>query len=71
MFALATTVVAATAVDQEWEDFKALHKKMYKDADEEAERYGLFQVFKKEVDRLNSLQGDMGDAEYQGNACSG
>jgi C1A family cysteine protease len=61
--ALAATAVSALKIqDQEWEDFKALYKKEYKDDDDEQERYQLYQKFKARVAELNALQGDAGDA---------
>jgi C1A family cysteine protease len=62
--ALASTAVASALKvwDQEWEDFKALYKKEYKDDDDENDRYNLYQVFKARVAELNALQGEAGDA---------
>lgn len=58
--AIATTVGAVQ--DTEWEDFKRIFGKIYKDDDDEQERYHLYLVFKDRVADLNKLQGDAGDA---------
>lgn len=60
--ALATATVACAVQDQEWEDFKTRFNKVYKDDDDEAERYQLYLAFKDRVAELNKLQGDLGDA---------
>jgi len=46
----------------EWEDCKTKFGKIYKDDDDEQERYQLFLAFKDKVAALNKLQGDAGDA---------
>jgi len=60
--ALATATVACAVQDQEWEDFKTKFNKVYKDDDDEAERYQLYLAFKDNVAKLNKLQGEVGDA---------
>jgi C1A family cysteine protease len=60
--ALATAAVATAVQDKEWEDFKTMFGKVYKDDDDEQERYQLFLTFKDNVAALNKLQGDAGDA---------
>jgi C1A family cysteine protease len=60
--ALATAAVATAVQDQDWEDFKTKFGKVYKDDDDEQERYQLFNTFKDKVVALNKLQGDAGDA---------
>jgi len=60
--ALATAAVATAVQDKDWEDFKTKFGKIYKDDDDEQERYQLFLTFKDNVAALNKLQGDVGDA---------
>jgi len=54
---LAVILGAAFASDPEWEQFKAMYKKTYKDSKDESARYALFKESKVRVAKLNKLNG--------------
>jgi len=60
--ASAVTLGASVIADPEWEAFKAMFKKHYKDADDETQRYELFKASKDRVRHLNNLNGKHGAA---------
>lgn len=54
---LAVLAGVAFSSDPEWEQFKAMYKKNYKDSKDEAARYALFKESKVRVAKLNKLNG--------------
>jgi len=52
-----TQELQAVREDASWEKFKALYKKTFEDADDEAARHALFTVAKTRVAQLNELNG--------------
>lgn len=56
-FAALAASAAALPDDSEWDAFKKMYKKTYKDASDEAARYKLFKESKMRVKKLNELNG--------------